>query len=314
MTGGGIEVWRGSTNSWDCDEMGHMNVRHYVAKAIEGAGTLASQIGMKGAFAAGATATLRPVEQHIRFHREVHAGKPIYMEAGVISVEADHVWVWQRLIHTGSGATAATYRTRFAHIEPRSGHVFAWPSRMAEALQALICDAPEDSVPRSVTLEAQPAQASLERAQALGAVAVGRGIFLPTEADMFGSVRPEIFIARVSDSVPNLMAAWREAVTARAAAGDGQARTAGAAVLEFRLLYRNWPEPGDGFEIRSGVCEVLEKTHKLAHWICDPVSGRAWATAEAVAVTFDLKTRKVIPADAQALAELRSRLIPGFSA
>ena len=31
-----IEVYRGSINTWECDEMGHMNVRFYVAKMMEG--------------------------------------------------------------------------------------------------------------------------------------------------------------------------------------------------------------------------------------------------------------------------------------
>ena len=32
----GVEVWRGGVNTWECDEMGHLNVRFYVARAMEG--------------------------------------------------------------------------------------------------------------------------------------------------------------------------------------------------------------------------------------------------------------------------------------
>ena len=32
----GPVVWRGGVNTWECDEMGHMNVRFYLAKAMEG--------------------------------------------------------------------------------------------------------------------------------------------------------------------------------------------------------------------------------------------------------------------------------------
>ena len=31
-----IELYRGSINTWECDEMGHMNVRFYVARMMEG--------------------------------------------------------------------------------------------------------------------------------------------------------------------------------------------------------------------------------------------------------------------------------------
>lgn len=33
-----IPLWSGIPNTWDCDEMGHMNVRVYVEKAMEGLG------------------------------------------------------------------------------------------------------------------------------------------------------------------------------------------------------------------------------------------------------------------------------------
>ncbi|MEI9891118.1 MAG: hypothetical protein WDN45_11635 [Caulobacteraceae bacterium] len=30
---GGTEIWRGGVTPWQCDEMGHMNVRFYLAAA-----------------------------------------------------------------------------------------------------------------------------------------------------------------------------------------------------------------------------------------------------------------------------------------
>ena len=45
-----MEVWRGGVNTWECDEMGHMNVRFYVANAMEGLVGLAAALGMPEAF------------------------------------------------------------------------------------------------------------------------------------------------------------------------------------------------------------------------------------------------------------------------
>jgi acyl-CoA thioester hydrolase len=74
MTFDGAELWRGGVNTWECDEMGHMNVRFYVVKAVEGLATLAALIGMPDAFRSDATSTLLVREQHIRFLKEAHAG------------------------------------------------------------------------------------------------------------------------------------------------------------------------------------------------------------------------------------------------
>lgn len=55
-----IELWRGNANAWECDELGHMNVRFYLAKAMEALGNLADKAGLNGVYLQDATATLIP--------------------------------------------------------------------------------------------------------------------------------------------------------------------------------------------------------------------------------------------------------------
>jgi acyl-CoA thioester hydrolase len=80
-------------------------------------------------------------------------------------------------------------------------------------------------------------------------------------------------------------------------------------VVEARLVFRRFPRAGDLIEIYSGVAEVGEKTLRLAHWLVDPESGAAWASMEAVALTFDTATRKAITPSAEARARLSKRAI-----
>ena len=82
----GVEIWRGGVNTWDCDEMGHMNVRFYVSRAMEGLAGLAAELGLPHAFSPYANATLVVREQHIRFLREAHAGAALHMLGGVIEI------------------------------------------------------------------------------------------------------------------------------------------------------------------------------------------------------------------------------------
>jgi acyl-CoA thioester hydrolase len=70
-----IEVYRGSINTWECDEMGHMNVRFYVAKMMEGLAEVGQVVGLGHAFRERAISTLAPRDQHIRFMREAKAGE-----------------------------------------------------------------------------------------------------------------------------------------------------------------------------------------------------------------------------------------------
>jgi acyl-CoA thioester hydrolase len=123
------------------------------------------------------------------------------------------------------------------------------------------------------------------------------------QCDAFGRLRGEHVVGRVSDSVPNLLHHWRrEAPTAEGGAPAG-------AVVEARIVFRRWPRPGDLIEVFSWICEVGEKTMRLTHWLCDPETGAAWASMEAVALTFDTATRKTIAISADARAAMQKRVI-----
>lgn len=296
-----IPLWLGSANTWDCDEMGHMNVRVYVEKAMEGLGILAHAIEMPHAFRPNAPSTLLLREHHIRFIREAHPGKPLRMNGCVLDFDDSSALIYQELRH-GDGTPAASFRTRMTHIEARSGKVFPWSTRTQKALSTLMDTPPADTAPRGIDPNVLPLpddDATMASVTAVNAPLIGQGIVPPQHCDVFGRMAPPWFMGRISDSVPNLLHAWRNTV---AASVEG-AQT-GAAVLEYRLIYRAWPRAGDAFAIHSGLSEVGEKTHSLTHWVLDPFTGRPWATTQAVAVTFDLNTRKVIPTPAEAMRKL----------
>jgi acyl-CoA thioester hydrolase len=87
----------------------------------------------------------------------------------------------------------------------------------------------------------------------------------------------------------------------------------GGAVLEYRLVQLDWPRAGDRFVVRSGMAGIEDRTQRLVHWMLDPHTGKAWGTSEAVAVTLDLDTRKIVTASAAARAALGERVITGLT-
>lgn len=305
-----IPLWQGSANTWDCDEMGHMNVRVYVEKAMEGLGAFARAIELPGAFAVTSPSTLIPQEHHIRFIREVMPGRPLSMTGCVIGWGESHVDLYQDMRH-GDGTPAASFRTRLIHATAKDGRAFPWAARSRDAIERLVSEPPEDARPRSLVpfadgLPAEDAVAAC--ADAAGVPVVGRGMVPASHCDGFGTMWAPWFMGRVSDSIPNLLYDWRRSV-AEAAGGVAM----GAAVLEYRLIYRRWPRAGDLWELRSGLNAVAEKTHSLVHWMLDPVSGSAWMTSEAVAVTFDLDKRKVLPTPPDLIAQLEQIAPKGLS-
>ncbi len=299
-----IEIWRGTINTWECDEMGHLNVRHYVGKAWEGLASLAPDIGLPNAFRDHQAATLRPEVQHIRFIHEIRPGEPVFMRAGVLRVGACDADIYQEIVHAGSGKAAASLRTRLVHVERYTGKPFDWSPATLARLNACTAEPDPAGAPRSLSFpgdvlpDGEINRAALDR---LGVGCIGRGAFLAEECAQHGVVRPASYFGRISDSVPNLMAEWRHE-TAREAGIANQ----GAAVLEARLVYRGWPGPGDRWQLYTGLGGANGKTHRLVHWMMNPDTGRPWLTAEAIAVTFDLDTRKALAPSEKALAILET--------
>lgn len=305
----GVEVWGGGVNTWECDENGHLNVRFWAAKAQEALAGLAAQLGMPRAFAADGEATLVVREQHIRFLREAHAGASLYATGGVVSLGETDARLLVVMRHADA-TPAATFQLVVEHATARDLRSFAWPARIRERAQALAAEIPPFAAARSIDLSPVQASASLPRALELGLRRIGLGVIGPVECDVFGRMRPEIFIGRVSDGVGRLFGETRP--VPEAPEGETPARIGGA-VLEYRVLHLGWPQAGDGVEFRSGFAGCDARTRRVMHWMVDPQSGRPWASAEAVVISFDLDKRKVVDISPAAQEAFRALCTPGLA-
>jgi acyl-CoA thioester hydrolase len=279
---------------------------------MEGLAEFAHQAGLPHAFRPRARSTLVPRDQHIRFLKEVRAGGCFTMKACVLEVTDESLLLYQQLDHA-SGEPCATYRTWIDHLDIGSGRTFPWSDKTRANFEQLKAQPPAELAPRSIDMSVAPrASATMADADAVNAPLIGRGVVQPGHCDPEGRMLCEFFIARLSDSIGHLLQAWREKVAAAAAARGDTVKTGGA-VLEYRLVYRRWPGAGDRFVIRSGRGFQKEKVHSFVHWILDPDSGEAWCTAEAVAVAFNIETRKIIPAGPEAVAALGQVAPAGLS-
>lgn len=305
----GVEIWSGGVNTWECDEMGHMNVRFWSAKAQEGLAGLAAKLGMPRAFAADSQTTLGVREQHIRFLREARPGAALHMTGGVIEMGESDARLLLVIRHL-SGEPAATFQFIVDHATTADLRPFPWSAKIRTRAEALRVEVPPYAAARSIDLSPVTPTASLARALDLGLLRIGLGVIGPDECDVFGRMRPEFFIGRVSDGVGRLFGETRPGPEPV----DGEAPPRiGGAVLEYRVVYLAWPRAGDGVELRSGFARCNSRTRTVVHWMVDPESGRAWASAEAVVISFDLDKRKVVDISAEAQAEFMSKVAPGLA-
>jgi acyl-CoA thioester hydrolase len=303
----GVEVWCGGVNTWECDEMGHLNVRFWVAKAMEALGGLARELGMPRAFAADAGATLAIREMHMRFLKEARPGAALYATGGLTEIGDDDARLLIIIRHP-DGSPAATFQVNVVHATARELRAFPWPERVRRRAETLRVEIPPYAAARSVDLAPVAITANLARAKELGLQRIGLSVVGPTELDVFGRMRPEVFIGRVSDGVARL---FEREPPPQAPGGD--APRIGGAVLEYRLVFADWPRAGDGLEVRSGFAACEPRTRRVFHWMVDPASGRPWVSSEAIVISFDLDKRKVVDLAPEAQARFQARVAPGLS-
>ncbi len=304
--GKAVQIWRGGVNTWECDEMGHMNVRFYVARALEGLAGLAMHLGHPKAFAAAATATLIVREHRIRFHREARAGAALHMTGGVVSMGEDDAVLLQLLTHSDNGEPCASIVTRVVHATPFDGRPFPWSPRARQAAERLATTVPDFAAARSLIDVADPL-ANSARAEALPCV--GQGVVTPDACDVFGRMVADRFMGRISDGTGALMGPLRRALLVAV-----DVERLGGVALEYRLTYGDLPRAGDHVELRSGLASSEGKVQRIVHWLMDPVSGRPWATGQAVVANFDIDARKIVTLPDELVAAFQAQATPGLLA
>jgi acyl-CoA thioester hydrolase len=286
---GELEVWRGCVNAWECDELGHMNVRFYLARAFDGLARLAATLGQPRAFAPEATATLQISHQHVRFLREAKPGASLHMTGGLVEMHEDGALILQ-VLHHHDGQPCAAILSRVLHATPL-GRPFPWPARALDAAPGLAVATPEFAAPRNFTGQ-EPSDPEACWEPDLEVISMGPVSL--RECDVFGYMTPDTVLGRISDGM-NVLTAPIYAELEILEPG----RRLNTAALEYRIDHLERPRVGDLVEVRSRIAGVAEKLISVEHWLCDPVGRRVWARARGIHANFDLDARKTAPIPAR---------------
>ncbi len=301
-----IEVARSSVQTWECDQMGHMNVQFYVAKADEGLAALAAALDLSPRAQRSNFAALVPREHHIRFHRELRPGAPFVLHGGVVETRPEGLILYEEMQNVATSGIAATFVTlaEWCETEMRGG--LPLPANAIAKAPPLTIDLPPHGAPRG--LDMQPARPApmLADAEAMNLVTTFRGTVLAEHCDATGYMTPRHYMGRVSDAIPNLLV--------QTSGQDRSSGSTGGAALEYRFVYRRPARDGDRLVLKSGLKSVSSKTYVWCHWLFDGETGECLATAEAVAVAMDLATRKAIEIPDELRTQLEKLVVPGLSA
>ena len=255
--------YRGYVNAWDCDEMGHMNVQFYVAKASEALDGLLARLGLDRMQRRDA----RVAQHRVRFVKEMHVSD---------------------LVEIVGGATKFAGTTLDAYLEMRNG-LGAVCARVDATVHNAAAASPElcDGGPGAGGLEAG-AEGDGALSATSGFRETIRNVVQSVHCDVDGCLAPRGVMARFSEAQGHL---WAMLDAPRAWQREANLATA---TLEYRIRYGAKPPAGSQVRLMTRVVAASGKTIRFRHWLFDAETDEMVAAAAGAALFLDRADRRPI--------------------
>lgn len=298
-----IDCYRGYVNTWECDEIGHLNVQFFFDKLDEGLVHVRSVLGLSRARIAERGVTLRNRQDHIRYLAERHVGDGVCWASTVAGLDRTGIDLESRMTDVAGRVLAAGVRSRLEAVRTADGRPCDLPEAVADAAQALRGEADPACAPLGLAATDDLPGWTDAQAEAAGLPLTYRGAVQPWHCDANGWMGLRAYIGRISDGASNAFA-----MLGFDGARLRQEQTGGVA-LEQRIRYGRPLVAGDSLTMRSGLLALGRKTFELGHWLFSGDSGEEVAAMRVVVALFDLKARRTVaPTDADRVRMEQMRL------
>jgi acyl-CoA thioester hydrolase len=286
---GMIDTFRGYVSMQECDEMGHMNIQHYIAKTAEASQHFRVALGIGAARQEATGLGYVALENHIRFHRELKTSDLVVVRTGIVEMREKTLIKYHEMREALDDRLAATFVVHAGCFDLAARRLAPWPDGARRKAVALTVEAPDHAAPRGLPAEALDRDVSLARADALGMFESNRSAVNMWECDTNGHMNARFYTARLSDAQGHM---W-----ARAGLGRHEQAAAGlaTATVELRQAYFRELKAGDPLVMRTGLVEAGPKTLRYRHWLFDAETGEAVSATEGLGLLFDKKSRKAVP-------------------
>tara|TARA_R110000824_G_scaffold118960_16_gene272450 strand:- start:37071 stop:38015 length:945 start_codon:yes stop_codon:yes gene_type:complete len=289
---------KSSVNTWECDDIGHMNVQFYTARASDAAFFVRHELGLTPSVIRASNRTMITLEEHYRYHRELLAGDMYTIRTRLIEMREKTLVVLHEIWNAATNELSATIVTVGASFDMNTRELVAWDEETRAKGQALCGPLPEHAEGRSVKRETRLKDITLEDTEGGHFIESYRGTVSLQHCDDFGRMNTQFYIARYSEGSGHL---WQGLGVDRQKLMESRR---GSVVLEQRLNFIRDVSSGDILIIKSALTELGNKTVRLCHFMFNAETGVLAATSEVTAILLDLDARKAVAFSDTEKAEL----------
>lgn len=135
-----VITYRGTVYPWECDHMGHMNVRFYVAKFDEATWQLFALLGITPSYMREQNRGMAAVEQNITYQRELRPGDIITIRSGFLEIREKVFRLLHEMRNEETGEIAATTVLTGVHMDTLERRACPFPGEIIERGRRMVAE------------------------------------------------------------------------------------------------------------------------------------------------------------------------------
>ena len=287
-----IETQRSAVRSWDADELGHMNVQHYIGRFSDAAVAGMAALGLTPEVMRETRRGIATVRQRVRFLHELRVGDFLHVETGVFSIGQKSLGLIHRMYDDSTGEIAATQEQTVVVLDLEARRGLTLPEEIRGKVDAHRVDW-SDRAPEFPPMPEAPGM----RDTYLGTVQAW-------ELDAMGHQTLQFYITKFSMASDRLL--FEAGLNRQMMETSGMSQAA----LDYLIEYRREARVADLLRVKSAVTELGTKSFKLCHRMLDAVTGELCATLQVVSVLFNTRTRRGEPIPPAMRAKAQGLMVP----
>ena len=131
---------RGTVHAWQCDHMGHVNVRAYGEFFEEACWQLYNRIGITPSMLRSAAIHMAAVQQNTSYKRELLAGDVITVRSGVLEMRDKVLRFVHELVNDETGAVCASSEFTVVCLDAQARRARAFPQEIIDRAKRLVVE------------------------------------------------------------------------------------------------------------------------------------------------------------------------------
>jgi len=133
-----FETARGTLHAWQCDHMGHANLRAYGEFFEQALWHVFHRIGITPAVLRGDSIRMAGVQQNIHYRRELLPGDLIVVRSGLAEFKERSLKMRHEMQHVESGEICATCELTAVCIDPQTRKPRTFPAEIAAKAKEIL--------------------------------------------------------------------------------------------------------------------------------------------------------------------------------